>query len=186
VGLATYLARPNPQLNKKLLPELYQFEFDGKKTLDFDVVLSLGVKDMSQQYGQSFMVYALYANLLKQVSWKSKFGVGFDLTYDASDKFIYDWNGKIYTSDFQFFKPGLNVAYELVMGNLSFVFNFGYYLYDLEASEGSVYQRLSMKYLFSDNLFANIALNTNWGKAEYIGFGLGYQLNFIYKRKVKH
>jgi len=186
VGFSSYLVRPNPQMNKKILPELYKFEFDGKRTLDFDVLVSLGVKDMSQQYGKSFMVYALYANLMKQVSWKSKFGVGFDLTYDASDKYIFDWNGETYSTDIQFFKPGFNVAYQLVMGQLSFVFNFGYYIYNLEESEGSTYQRLSLKYLFSDKLFANIALNTNWGKAEYIGFGIGYQLNFVVKRKIKH
>jgi hypothetical protein len=186
IGFASYLARPNPQMNKKMLPELYQFEFDGKKTLDFDVVLSLGVKDMSQQYGQSFMVYALYANLLKQVSWKSKFGVGFDLTYDASDKFILDWSGEEYSNELQILKPGLNLGYQLLIGKMSFVFNMGWYLSGAEMSEGNVYQRLTLRYLFSDNLFANIALNTNWGKAEYIGFGIGYQFSFIYGRKVKH
>jgi hypothetical protein len=83
-------------------------------------------------------------------------------------------------------KPGINVAYQLVISRLSFVFNFGLYLSGAERSEGDVYQRLTLRYLFTKNLFANMALNANWGKAEYIGFGIGYQLNVIYKRTVKH
>jgi hypothetical protein len=31
-----------------------------------------------------------------------------------------------------------------------------------------------------------MALSANFGKAEYVGLGLGYQLDFIYKRKIKH
>lgn len=186
VGVTSFLGRPNPKMNKKILPQLYKFEFDGKKTLDIDFGFSLGVKDMSQQYGKRFMVYAFYANIFKQVSWKSKFGGGLDLTYDVSDKYILDWAGRTYKNDLQLLKPGLSAAYQLVMGNLSFVFNFGIYLAGKEMSEGSLYQRLTLKYLFADNLFANIVLNSNWGKAEYIGFGIGYQIDFIYKRKVKH
>jgi hypothetical protein len=186
LGLAIHLSKPNPRLNRKILPELYEFEFDGKKTLDFDIGFAIAFKDMSQTYGESFLVYALYANLFKQVSWKSKFGMGIDLTYDGSDPFIYEWNGQSYAGKYQFLKPGVSAAYQLVVGNLSFVFNFGFYLAGIEQSEGSVYQRLTLRYLFTDKLFANLALNSNWGRAEYVGIGIGYQLDFIYKRKVKH
>lgn len=186
IGITTYLKRPNPQLSNKILPKLYPFEFDGKKSLDVDASISIGHKDMSQQFGKKFMVYALTANIFKQISWKSKFGVGIDLTYDASDKFILKWRGEPAENNWQVLKPGINAAYQLVISNLSFVFNFGIYLAGKERAEGDVYQRLSMRYLFADFLFANISVNTNWGKAEYIGFGIGYQLNFIYKRAIKH
>ena len=56
----------------------------------------------------------------------------------------------------------------------------------MERSEGENYQRLTMKYLITDKLFANMVLSSHVGKAEYVGFGLGYQIRFIYKRKIKH
>ncbi len=186
IGITTYLKRPNPQLSNKILPKLYPFEFDGKKTLDVDASLSIGYKDMSQQYGQKFLVYAFSANIFKQISWKSKFGIGIDLTYDASDKFILEWSGDPADNDWQILKPGISGAYQLLISNLSFVFNFGFYLAGKEQAEGAVYQRLTMRYLFTESLFVKMGLSTNWGKAEYIGFGLGYQLNFIYKRTIKH
>ncbi len=43
---------------------------------------------MSQETGQSHFVYNLAINALKRVSMKSKLGIGFDLTYDGSDRDI--------------------------------------------------------------------------------------------------
>ncbi len=186
VSISSYLSRPNPHLKQKVLPELEPFEFDGKKTLDFDIGISGGIKDMSQEFGKKFGVVAIYSNLFKQVSFKSKFGLGFDLTYDASDKFLVEWRGDTAKNNLQILKPGVSFAYQLVFSKISFVFNFGVFLAGKEMSEGMMYQRLTLKYLFANHLFANIALNTNWGKADYIGFGIGYQLDFIYKRKIKH
>jgi len=186
IGMTAYLKTPNPQLNNKILPELYPFEFDGKKSLDFDVSISLGMKDMTQQVGERFLVYALAANIFKQISWKSKFGIGIDLTYDASDKYLLEWNGDPAENNWQILKPGINAAYQLIISRISFVFNFGFYLAGKERSEGDIYQRLTLRYLFTDQFFAKIAISSNWGKAEYIGFGIGYQLNFIYKRTIKH
>ena len=186
LGMSVHLSRPNPRLNKKILPELYIFEFDGKRRLDLDAGLAVGYKDMSQQYGNSFLVYIFYANLFKQISWKSKFGIGVDLTYDLSDGFILDWNGKEYKGTYQLLKPGLSGAYQLLIGDLSFVFNLGVYLAGAEMSEGLVYQRLTMRYLITDGLFASLVLNSNWGRAEYVALGLGYSMDFIYGRKIKH
>jgi hypothetical protein len=186
VGFTSYLSKPNPQMSKKMLPKLYKFEFDGKRSIDIDFGISMGMKDMTQVYGERFMIYAMYANVFKQVSWKSKFGMGIDLTYDSSDEFLLERQGTPPENNASLLKPGINAAYQLVISRLSFVFNFGLYLAGAERSEGDVYQRLTLRYLFTRNLFANIALNANWGKAEYIGFGIGYQLNVIYKRTVKH
>lgn len=186
IGITTYLRRPNPQLNNKILPKLYPFEFDGKKSLDFDIGITIGLKDMTQQFGERFMVYAIAANIFKQVSWKSKFGIGFDLTYDGSDNYVLEWNGTPADNNWQILKPGISAAYQLLIGRVSFMFNFGLYLAGKERSEGDIYQKLTLRYLFTDHFFASLAVNSNWGKAEYVGFGVGYQLDFIYKRTVKH
>jgi hypothetical protein len=186
VGLTAYLKKPNPAYDKKVRPELYPFEFDGKKYLSTEFSFSYARKDMMEQYGEKFNVYSLYVNLLKRISYKSRFGIGFDMVYDESDKFIVEWRGSEEVKKYQTIKPGISGIYELVVSDLRFMFNFGFYLYMKESSEGMVYQRLTLKYFFTDNMFAHIVLNTNWGKAEFVGFGLGYKLDFIYKQKIKH
>ena len=186
IGLSSYLKKPNPAYDKQIRPELYPFEFDGRKYLSTEFSFSYARKDMNEQYGQKFNVYSLYINLLKRVSYKSRFGIGIDMVYDESDKFILEWGGSEDVKNYQTIKPGVSGVYELVVSNLRFMFNFGFYLYSKEHSEGAVYQRLTLKYFFTDDLFAHIVLNTNWGKAEFVGFGVGYKLDFIYKQTIKH
>jgi hypothetical protein len=186
IGLSSYLKKPNPAYDKQIRPELYPFEFDGRKYLSTEFSFSYARKDMNEQYGQKFNVYSLYINLLKRVSYKSRFGIGIDMVYDESDKFILEWGGSEDLKSYQTIKPGVSGVYELVVSNLRFMFNFGFYLYSREHSEGAVYQRLTLKYFFTDDLFAHIVLNTNWGKAEFVGFGVGYKLDFIYKQTIKH
>jgi len=179
-GYAFFLKKPNQYLSRKLLPELYKFEFDGKKWISAEAQLTAGLKDMSQETGQSHFVYNLAINALKRVSMKSKVGIGLDLTYDASDKDILAKKGIPYDKEWDLAKPGVNLAYEMLLDRTSFLFNVGIHLAGDERSEGDIYQKLALKYLFTDQLFGTIALTVHFGKADYIGFGLGYRLDFKY------
>lgn len=186
IGVVSYLSHPNNSLNRKILPELYTYEFDGKKYLSFDISTAVAYKDMSEQYGESFYVYAFYTNLLARVSYKSKFGIGFDLTHDESDIVVLKNRNVEVKNNGEINKIGGNIAYELCMDRLSFLFNLGWYLKALDNSEGDVYQRLTLKYMISKKVFANMVLSAHLGKAEYVGFGIGWRTDFIYKRKIKH
>ncbi|MCF6341459.1 MAG: acyloxyacyl hydrolase [Bacteroidales bacterium] len=186
LGMSVFLGRPNREGSSKVLPELYPFEFDGRRYLEVNFAVAAGTIDMTQQLGERFMVFAFYTNLMKRVSYKSKLGIGLDLAYDASDKAILEWRGQAVENDWQILRPGANIAYELVLSRLSFLFNFGLHLAGKERKDGDMYQRLTLKFLLAENVFANIVLSSHFGKAEYIAFGLGYKLDFIYKRKIKH
>jgi lipid A 3-O-deacylase PagL len=186
VGFSAYLSKPNRSQSRKILPELYTYEFDGRKYLSFEFATAFAIKDMSQQYGKKFYVFAAFANIMARVSYKSKFGVGIDFTHDRSDKLLLERRYEYIESNSQLTKVGVNMAYELVMDRLSFLFNVGMYVRGLDRSEGDFYQRLTLKYLISERIFANMVLSAHLGKAEYVGFGVGYQLRFIYKRDIKH
>ncbi|NOU48101.1 MAG: acyloxyacyl hydrolase [Bacteroidales bacterium] len=179
-GFAWFIKNPNPYLDKKLRPELYRFEFDGKKWITSEFLFSVGLKDMSQDYGEKFFVYNLTWNTMKQVSLRSKIGMGFDLTYDRSDRAVLKMRQSPYNSDWQLLKPGANFAYEMLLDKTSFLFNLGFHLAGKERSEGELYQKLAVKQHFSENVFGVITLTAHYGRADYIGFGLGYRLNFKY------
>ena len=184
-GFAFHLGKPNPYLKKHWRPELYPYEFDGRKYLHFYVGGHMAFKDMSAELGRRYVLMAFWMNLMKQVSYKSRFGFGFDFTYDFSDVDLLE-DRFVESSFWNVSKPGVNAAYELMLDRLSFLFNFGMYLSGEEKSEGDVFQRLTLKYSIMRNLFAHLALNVHFGKAEYVALGLGYQLDFVYKRKIKH
>ena len=77
-------------------------------------------------------------------------------------------------------KSCFNFVYELAMGRLSFDLNYGFYVSGLDKSDGSVYHKLSVRYDVTKNIFANITLKTHWGKADYIGWGIGYKVKWFY------
>jgi len=186
VGVSSFLSNPNRSLNRKILPELYPFEFDGRKYLSVEFAFALAIKDMSQQYGERYFAGAAFMNIMGRVSYKSKFGLGIDFTYDGSDRLVLERQYIEVPNNASLVKIGINAAYELVIGRLSFLLNYGYYVKAMDKSEGELYQRLSMKYFVSKDVYANMVLSAHMGKAEYVGFGLGYRLRFIYARKIKH
>ena len=186
---ATYfLGKPKRKGGSMVLPELYQFEFDGKRYLEVNVSFAVSNKDMTQSVGERFMVYAAYANLMKRVSYKSKFGLGVDLTSDMSDKYKLD-NSSDTTLNIKsssYLRTGVSGVYELMISRMSIVFNLGIYVSGQAKKKGDSYQRLSLKYMVMENMFANIVLSSHAGQADYIGLGLGYNLKFIYRRDIKH
>jgi hypothetical protein len=184
-GMAFFIGEPNNFTKKDWRPELYPYEFDGKKFLYWYTGFHAGTKDMTATLGDRFMIVAAWSNLMAQISYKSRIGIGIDLTYDFSDEVILD-NHDICPSFGNVAKLGINAAYELMLDRLSFMIYFGAYITGKEKSEGNIYQRVNLKYLITKNIFLYLTLNGHFGRAEYIGLGTGYQLDFIYKRKFKH
>lgn len=187
ISLTYFLSQSKRYGGRMLLPELFPYEFDGRRYLEFNVSFAISNKDMTQSVGERFMVYALNANLMKRVSYKSKFGIGIDLTSDLSDKYYMELNPdpENPASTYSYIKPGVNVAYELVISRMSVLANVGLYLGGRVRKRGDAYQRFTIKYLLRENLFGHITLSTHAGAADYVGIGLGYHLNFIYRRKIK-
>lgn len=179
-GTAYWLNKPNKPIEKKLYTPTKPFDFHVTRQIEFQIAGIIGFKNLKSIFGDQYYVYALHGHVLKRVTYKSKFGIGFDISYDGSDQLILQRNYIDYDHDLELIKTGLNLAYELTMGRLSFDFNYGFYLSGLDKSDGSVYHKVSLRYDINPNLFANIVLKTHWGKADFIGWGLGYQFKYEY------
>ncbi|MDZ7741902.1 MAG: acyloxyacyl hydrolase [Bacteroidota bacterium] len=179
-GLGYRLSRENTYQRKKLMPELFPFEFDGKKFFNINVSLGLGYKNMDAEFGKRYFAATLFTNIFKRISYKSSAGIGFDLSYDESDKIILEKKNIEYDADLQIIRPGVNLAYEMIMSRVSIVANLGIYLGGREKSDGDIYEKLAFKYHFSEKLFANVTLKAHAARADYIAFGLGYRINVMY------
>ena len=76
-----------------------------------------------------------------------------------------------------------SLCYVMTMNRLSYYFEFGWHLkYNkyTDLSKGNIYQKVSLRYQLSDNLFTQLALTTHFGQADYLCFGLGYRFNEKY------
>lgn len=181
-GAAYLLNKPNRYIERRLYDPTKPFEFDLFHVLEFDFVGVIGFKNLEAIFGKKFLTYSLYGNIRKQISFKSKMGIGWDISYDDSDYKMLEQRHIPVPNKYSLVKTGISFSYGLTLNRLDIDFNYGLYIYfnDIDKSDGVFYHKVGLKYHITDHVFANIALKTHWGKADYIGWGIGYRFKFIY------
>lgn len=182
LALAYRLSRENPYLRSREQPRLYLYEMAGKRSLILDVNLGMGVKDMQSTLGvgNRYFVGTAYSNLLFPVSYKSMFGLGMDISYDGSDPVVLEGKGITPEHTIHVVKTGVNAAYEMSFSRMSIMLNLGSYLSGLDKSDGYIYEKLALRYHFSDQLFGSLTLKAHYARADFIAFGIGYKFNLYY------
>lgn len=173
------LSKENPYLDRKLLPELYIFEFDGKRSITLDMGSTIAYKDMGSEYGRTFMVYNLFGNVMKPVSFKSSFGLGMDFTIDKSDPFFAKLRNIEFDRELQKLRIGVNGAYQLSMSKLSYMFNLGFYVSG-KVHPSLMYFKLGLHYDVTPRWFTTLVLRTHFAQADFVGIGIGYKLPLYY------
>ena len=73
-------------------------------------------------------------------------------------------------------KAGLFLGHELLFGRLAFVSHLGFYVYNPYKSNSFYYERLGLKYQFTDAIFGAVDLKVHAGKADVIEFKVGAKL----------
>ena len=171
---ATYLLKDA----EEYIPKQYSQQDFKKIKPEFYIGLSYGTKRILVFQENYASVFNLEFYVLDRISNLSKIGFGLDLVYDATDNiYVKNYYGYNFEPTFlQLLKPGISLAYELLMGDASFLFNFGYHPYGLDMSYGRWYQKLALKVDVGKFIFGKITLNTHFGAADFIGFGIGVKL----------
>jgi hypothetical protein len=182
LALAYRLSRENPYLKKKLLPELIPFEFDGKRYLQLDLNAAFGLKDLQATLGDGnqYLVAEVFGNLLWPVSYKSRFGFGFDLSYDGADGKQLEIRGIEYNQQINLVKTGITGSYELAFSRMAIMLNLGIKVTGADKRDGTFYEKLALRFGFTENIFGSLNLKAYYGKADYITLGLGYRINIKY------
>jgi hypothetical protein len=182
IALAYRLSRENPYQKRKLLPDLYPFEFDGKKFLMLDLSAAFGIKDLQATLGSGnqYIVAVASGNLLWPAGFKSRIGFGFDVSYDGSDEKLLELRNEVPEHRVNYVKTGITGGYELVFSRMAIMLNLGINLSGADKSDGYVYEKLALRYAFTKSLFGSLTLKALYGKADFITFGLGYRLPVKY------
>jgi hypothetical protein len=183
VGIAYRLARENTFINDRFIAPTDPFEAVVRHLMEFHVGFAIGSKNMQAIVKQNFLVYHLYENTFFPVSRKSKVGFGLDLSYDASHVVTLESRGVEVDNKLKILRPGINAAYLLGLSKLSFIFNMGCYLGGQEKTNGPLYEKISFQYGVTDNFFLSVMLKVHFGRADYIGWGLGYRFLKYYGKK---
>jgi hypothetical protein len=183
LGVALRPFKENQNIDDRFYAPTEPYEAIIYKSMEFNVGALVGYKNMKAVYGKNFTVFHVFENTFFRISKKSKVGFGLDFSYDLSHIRILESNGDTVDNKFKIIRPGINGAYQLVMSRVGLIFNLGFYLAGLEKSNGPLYEKFAFQYNFTKDFFTTVMLKVHWGRADYIGFGLGYKFDVKYGKK---
>ncbi len=142
---------------------------------EFSIIYAGGVKTLEPARTKKYYVSTLSLNAERQVSYKSRLGVGLDLFKDNSRK-EYLVKEDIENPDGKdLFYAGGHFSYDLIFGKTSFTIQMGAYFWQKSKHFESVYHRFGLKYRFSKHWMANVTLKTFWAAADFGEWGIGYR-----------
>ena len=150
------------------------YEIDTK--WHYTVYLSGGVKSYSIFDDAKYVASGLSFEASRSHLAFTRFSGSFDLFYDRSD-YAYLIEKEMEANKIQTIKPGLAAGYIFLFGDLSANVQIGKYLYAKNQQYGTLYQRLTLGYSFTDRLNVRFGLKTHWSQADYIEFTVGYRIN---------
>lgn len=182
-GIAYRPFKSNKEIDDRFYAPTEPFEAIVRKSIEFNFGGLMGYKNMKAVLGENYLVYHLFENTFVRIGKLSKAGLGLDVSYDPSHLKILEINGNPVENKIDIIRPGINAAYQLVMSRIGFIVNLGIYLSGKERSNGPLYEKLALQYNFSKDLFATVMLKVHWGRADYIGWGLGYKFDVKYGKK---
>ena len=183
LGLAYRPFKANQNIDDRFYAPTDPFEAVIYKNLEFNIGALVGYKNMQAVFGENFTVLHVYENTFFRLSKISKAGFGVDISYDPSQIKILESSGQTVDSKFKIIRPGINAAYQMVMSKVGFIVNLGCYLAGQEKSNGPLYEKFSFQYNFSRDFYATMMLKVHWGRADYIGWGVGYKFDVKYGKK---
>lgn len=173
LGVMYHPRHPNRFDRRKVLPELYMYEFDGKKFMYTAFTFFMGFKDPTYNDNDRLMATSLSIEAMKPVNFKHSLGVGLDLSHYqpfGSGKEVSPYS-----------KYGICGAWHMRLWVVSFDFAIGVELYKPQSIYlGTMYERAAFKYHFENGMYTYFGLKALYGRADFIAFGLGYDLKTIY------
>jgi hypothetical protein len=160
--------------------ELYLLLAFGAKQLAFDTA-----NYESPYFDETYSVISVSAAWLHGFDHYIKAGIGADFSYDNSldasflSEGIIDEDDILQESDKS--ALGLFGTVEFIFHRISIISSLGAYLYNKEVPEikPRLYQRLGIKYHFTNSLFAGINVRAyEFSKADYVEWNVGYRLKW--------
>lgn len=168
-----------PQFDKR--NELCISLFTGIKNIVFD---SVDIDILEKYEGVYYPIFGLASTLNRQISYKSKIGLGLSVSYNGS----LDAQAAINNNDLEPaitpFSEKLQLSifpsYELVIHNFSLVLQPSFYLYrkSIKNLTPVFYQKIGLKYQFNEHFFCGIILRDyKFHVSDFIEWTVGYSFN---------
>ena len=108
--------------------------------------------------------------------------VGCEISLDVTSKqVLFKYKPVIQKNQLDVIQVGLYAGYLLPLDNFQLVIGMGINVRDKYRPESLLYHRVGMRYYFNNGVHLNTVLRSNWAKADFTEWGIGYTFN--YKKK---
>lgn len=142
----------------------------------FYVSLIAGRKQISRRYNYSYTVEGICGEYLHHITGNSWGGASLSLYYDPSLVKELELTDSIRRDNSHNIRLSLNIAYELKMGRISYVFQPGFYIINPFEKTGIINNKLAVRYQISNNLVAGVAIKAHWfAIADFFEWSIGYR-----------
>ncbi len=143
----------------------------------FHISPFIGFKEVYPVNGPKYLLGGMNVYSERRMNHKSGLNVGLDFSYDHSKKseILMDTiavrNIAINRS-----QAAIIVGHELYLNRLSLITQMGVYVFDPTHINKPFYQKVGLKYYFSEKIFIGVAMKMHLGIADWIEWGGGLRL----------
>ncbi|MEI6059533.1 MAG: acyloxyacyl hydrolase [Bacteroidota bacterium] len=156
--------------------------FGGLKNVIFD---TLNVSIIEKYEGVDFPVFGVSTTFNRQLNYKSKIGIGTTITYNGAvnAQAAVDANEEVAKAGKFGNKILVSIypSYELVINKVSIVLQPAIYIYrrKLDNQSPVFHQRIGLKYMITDHIFAGITLvDYKFHVSDFIEWNVGYRIKW--------
>jgi hypothetical protein len=144
--------------------------------LFYNVSTSLGFKQRTEGDRQKYLVNSVTLAVGRRMNRKSNLLLGVEGFNDRSLKATLNDTTRAGGTRPDVKKAGIFLGHELLFGRLAFDSHLGFYVYAPYKSSTPYYERLGLKYHFTNLLFGAVDLKIHRGAADVIEFKIGAKL----------
>lgn len=160
---------------KERKPKKEKLEYVFNRKWDHDMILSYGVKEKNPIGSDLYKVYSYAYTFTKRFSYKSRAGLGADISYNGALEGELNTQGETITEQNEKIQIGMNLGYYFQIENLTIFLNQGVYLYSEHRGSGGLYNRMGFRYVIKEHFIINASMRTHLAVADHIEYGLGYR-----------
>jgi hypothetical protein len=184
-GINTYVLNLGVNYNLaedfKRLPDTTVTKKSYKEPIRYNFVLRTGINENPIINSGQFPFYHIGFYADKRLNRKSALQLGTELFLTKSIEEYINYYAVAYpeegiSPDTDYKRIGIFVGHELLINKISLEVQLGFYAYQPFKKDIPVYDRVGIKYYFSDKIFGGFTIKTHLFLAEALEFGIGYRI----------
>jgi len=184
-GINTYLLNVGLNYNLsddlKRQPDTTSIAKSYKEPIRYNFVLRTGINENPIINSGQYPFYHIGFYAAKRINRKSALELGAELFLTKSIEEYINYYSVAYPedgidSDTDYKRVGIFIGHELIINRISLEAQIGYYAYQPFKKDIPIYDRVGIKYYFTDKIFGGFTIKTHMFLAEALEFGIGYRI----------